>query len=451
MIGSATITRDATDADGRRDTNRAGRPHHRCRLGALAHRGAAGFGIVSPERARRGWGGAVLFASLYLGATALWALVRKRSWLGPMRRRAVRDPARVRVRRPARRQRRGDARRARAEPRPTPARRAEPTDDAEAERGRANRRRSLPSFEEQAAALPAPEPAPVADVAAVEAVRRSRRPRWPPSPARGQGPRAEDRLRPGPVRAGWMDVDRNGCDTRNDILARDLTGETLQARHPQTAWCSPARWPTRTRAERSTSSAARTRRRPCRSTTSSHCRTRGRRAPRAWTRPGATAFANDPLNLLAVDGPPTCRRATATPRPGCRRTRRTAARTWPDRSAVKVTYGLWVTQAERDAIARVLDDVPERAAAGRVVACRRPAAGPGRRRLRRPGARSCPRAPAPAPRTAHRRPRRPPRASTTRTAPRPGPQAPHRSTSASPATHPTSTATSDGIGCEQRP
>ena len=28
--------------------------------------------------------------------------------------------------------------------------------------------------------------------------------------------------------AGWVDVDRNGCDTRNDILARDLTGETFK-------------------------------------------------------------------------------------------------------------------------------------------------------------------------------------------------------------------------------
>src|SRR4051794_22277957 len=27
---------------------------------------------------------------------------------------------------------------------------------------------------------------------------------------------------------GWVDVDHNGCDTRNDILARDLTGETFK-------------------------------------------------------------------------------------------------------------------------------------------------------------------------------------------------------------------------------
>ena len=28
--------------------------------------------------------------------------------------------------------------------------------------------------------------------------------------------------------SGWVDTDRNGCDTRNDVLARDLTGETYK-------------------------------------------------------------------------------------------------------------------------------------------------------------------------------------------------------------------------------
>ncbi len=27
---------------------------------------------------------------------------------------------------------------------------------------------------------------------------------------------------------GWVDTDRNGCDTRNDVLARDLTGERFR-------------------------------------------------------------------------------------------------------------------------------------------------------------------------------------------------------------------------------
>ncbi len=37
----------------------------------------------------------------------------------------------------------------------------------------------------------------------------------------------------------WADVDRNGCDTRNDTLRRDLTRSRSRP-EPTTAWCSPA-------------------------------------------------------------------------------------------------------------------------------------------------------------------------------------------------------------------
>jgi hypothetical protein len=67
---------------------------------------------------------------------------------------------------------------------------------------------------------------------------------------------------------------------------------------------------------------------------------------------------NDPLNLLAVDGPSNQSKGDGD------------AATWlpPNRAfrcdyvarqvAVKAKYGLWVTAAERDAIARVLGDCP---------------------------------------------------------------------------------------------
>ena len=45
-------------------------------------------------------------------------------------------------------------------------------------------------------------------------------PRWPPS---GQGPGPETGYSRDHFGAGWADMDRNGCDTRNDVLARDLT------------------------------------------------------------------------------------------------------------------------------------------------------------------------------------------------------------------------------------
>ena len=78
-----------------------------------------------------------------------------------------------------------------------------------------------------------------------------------------------------------------------------------------------------------------------------------------WDGPTRTAFANDPLNLLAVDGFLNQQKGDGD------------AATWlpPDRAyrcayvarqvAVKRDYGLWMTAAERDAIAGVLAGCPD--------------------------------------------------------------------------------------------
>lgn len=152
----------------------------------------------------------------------------------------------------------------------------------------------------------------------------------------------------------WADLDRNGCDTRNDILGRDLrnvqvkagtrgcrvlsgdlddpyTGQVIHfVRGPQTS--------AQVQIDHVVALAD------------------------AWQK-GAqqlsveqrTAFANDPLNLLAVDGSSNQQKGAGD------------AATWlpknkPFRCAyvsrqiqVKAKYSLWVTQAEKDAMARVLD------------------------------------------------------------------------------------------------
>jgi hypothetical protein len=71
------------------------------------------------------------------------------------------------------------------------------------------------------------------------------------------------------------------------------------------------------------------------------------------------SFANDPLNLLAVDGPSNLKKSDGD------------AATWlpPNKSyrcayvarqvSVKYSYSLWVTQAEHDAMAGVLADCPD--------------------------------------------------------------------------------------------
>lgn len=152
----------------------------------------------------------------------------------------------------------------------------------------------------------------------------------------------------------WRDIDHNGCDQRNDVLARDLTqvsapkgcrvlsgvlddpytGQRIMFQRGQEtsalvqidhvvaladAWQKGAQYFTPQRREE---------------------------------------FANDPMNLLAVDGTANMNKSAGD------------AATWlPQNKAfrcayvgiqirVKATYGLWVTQAEHDAMARELGRCP---------------------------------------------------------------------------------------------
>ena len=155
----------------------------------------------------------------------------------------------------------------------------------------------------------------------------------------------------------WADVDRNGCDTRNDVLRRDLRPFVVK---PGTGGCVVL---------------SGTLHDPYSGTTIAFVRgasTSGAvqidhvvALSDAWQK-GAQqlsplrrkALANDLLNLLAVDGPTNQRKSDGD------------AATWlpPDKPyrcsyaarqiAVKAKYGLWVTSAERDALARILATCP---------------------------------------------------------------------------------------------
>lgn len=152
----------------------------------------------------------------------------------------------------------------------------------------------------------------------------------------------------------WADVDRNGCDTRNDILDRDLTAKTFK---PGTRDCLVL---TGVLADPYTASTIDFVRGPNSAKVQiDHVVALND----AWQK-GAqqlsverrTAFANDPLNLLAVDGPANQQKGAGD------------AATWlpPNKAyrcdyvarqiSVKATYSLWITQAEHDAMARVLGD-----------------------------------------------------------------------------------------------
>jgi hypothetical protein len=152
----------------------------------------------------------------------------------------------------------------------------------------------------------------------------------------------------------WADVDRNGCDTRNDILKRDLTGIT----YTNTV---PCKVQSGTLADPYTGTSIKFLRG---SATSSAVQIdhvvalsdAWQKGAQQLTTEQRTAFANDPLNLQATDGPTNIKKGDGD------------AATWlpPNKAfrceyvarqiSVKATYSLWVTQAEHDAMARILAD-----------------------------------------------------------------------------------------------
>lgn len=151
----------------------------------------------------------------------------------------------------------------------------------------------------------------------------------------------------------WADVDHNGCDTRNDVLARDLIDKTFKAGTNNCVVGSG------TLADKYTA------------TTINFVRGQDTSSKvqidhvvplsDAWQK-GAQQLsadqreelANDPLNLIAVDGPINAAKGDGD------------AATWlpPNKAfrceyvtrqtSVKAKYSLWVTQPEHDAIASIL-------------------------------------------------------------------------------------------------
>jgi hypothetical protein len=154
----------------------------------------------------------------------------------------------------------------------------------------------------------------------------------------------------------WADVDRNGCDTRNDVLARDLTGEAFKSGTQDCVVVSG------TLADPYTGQTIAFQRGDGTSVDIDHVVALGnswQTGAFAWDLAKRTALANDPLNLLAVDYSANRQKGDGD------------AATWlPARTgyrcayvarqvAVKAAYGLWVTPAERDAIDRVLSGCPD--------------------------------------------------------------------------------------------
>ena len=152
-----------------------------------------------------------------------------------------------------------------------------------------------------------------------------------------------------------VDGGHNGCDTRNDILNRDLTNKTYKA---GTRDCVVL---TGTLNDQYTGKAIAFQRGT--STSSKVQIDHVVALSDAWQK-GAQqltgvqrqAFANDPLNLRAVDGPANQRKSNgdaATWLPSNKTFRCTYVTT---QVQVKAKYKLWVTSAEKSAIQRVLSN-----------------------------------------------------------------------------------------------
>lgn len=153
----------------------------------------------------------------------------------------------------------------------------------------------------------------------------------------------------------WADTDRNGCDTRNDILHRDLSDQQFR---PNTHDCVVVSGRLHD---------------PYTGTTIPFTKARAglvqidhvvalsnawQSGAQLWPYARRLAFANDPLNLLAVAGAVNQAKGAGD------------AATWlpPDKAfrcpyiarqiAVKHKYDLWVTPAEQSAMDRILRTCP---------------------------------------------------------------------------------------------
>jgi hypothetical protein len=160
----------------------------------------------------------------------------------------------------------------------------------------------------------------------------------------------------------WTDdnndpLGHNGCDTRNDILRRDLVSTRLE---PATGGCVVETGVLR---DPYTSHAIHFRRGEVTSLAVQidHVVALGdawQTGAQRWSLQTRTDLANDPLELLAVDGPTNEAKgdgdaATWLPPNAAYRCSYVARQI-----AVKARYRLWVTPAEHDAMARVLGSCP---------------------------------------------------------------------------------------------
>ena len=156
--------------------------------------------------------------------------------------------------------------------------------------------------------------------------------------------------------SAWADVDRNGCDTRDDILNRDLGAKEWR---PGTHGCvviagvlhDPY---TGQRLVFAKADAA--------AVQIDHVVALSdawQKGAAQWDASRRREFANDPLNLLAVDGPTNERKGDGDAATWLPPRKSFRCRFVARQIAVKAKWKLSLTSAEHDAMARVLSRCPQ--------------------------------------------------------------------------------------------
>ncbi|BDV31411.1 GmrSD restriction endonuclease domain-containing protein [Microbacterium terricola] len=152
----------------------------------------------------------------------------------------------------------------------------------------------------------------------------------------------------------WIDVDRNGCDTRNDILARDLTEIDRPAgcRVLSGTLDDPYTGSTIDFVRGNTTSTA---------VQIDHVVAlvdSWQKGAQRLSQAERVALANDPLNLFAVDGHTNAQKGGSDAASWLPPQKAFRCEYVAHQVSVKAAYHLWVTQAEHDAIAGVLAVCP---------------------------------------------------------------------------------------------
>jgi hypothetical protein len=155
----------------------------------------------------------------------------------------------------------------------------------------------------------------------------------------------------------WADVDRNGCDTRNDVLRRDLSNYVLKA---GTNGCLVLRGTLHDpytgriiRFVRGQSSSM--------DVQVDHVVALSdawQKGAQGWDAGKRERFANDPLNLLAVDGRTNASKGDGDPATWLPPLKSYRCSYVARQVAVKTKYGLWMVRAEQAISSRVLKLVP---------------------------------------------------------------------------------------------